>query len=233
MISSRSDRLHLIVAIVLAAATLPGCARRFGGPWPFGTDQTEALKTYGPVGVQRIEELQTRAKKIRKANPQQQEAFAAELAQTIKTESDILIRLAIIDILTQLDDAPSAKEVLAAGLQDPEIDVRVACCKAWQKHPSPEATRLLAETLSSDTDVDVRLAAAQALSTAGDPNAVKALGQALEDSNPAMQFVAVASMKGVTGKDLGNDVNAWRQLARQPEPPVREKSLAERLRQIF
>jgi HEAT repeat protein len=91
----------------------------------------------------------------------------------------------------------------------------------------------LAETLSSDTDVDVRLAAAKALSTAADPDAVKALGQALEDADPAMQFVAVASMKNVTGKDLGNDVNAWRQLAKQPDPPVRERSWAGRLKQIF
>jgi hypothetical protein len=40
-------------------------------------------------------------------------------------------------------------------------------------------------------------------------------------------------MKQVTGKDLGNDVNAWRQLAKQPDPPMREKSMAARLREMF
>jgi HEAT repeat protein len=225
-------RFALAVALLVAGATLPGCARRFGGPWPFGQDQTQHLKTYGPVGVQRIEELETRAKKIRRASPQEQEAFAAELAQKMQHENDTLVRMAMIDVLSNLRTS-SADAVLCLGLQDPEIDIRVACCEAWQKRPSPEATRILAETLSSDTNVDVRLAAAKALSAADDKDAVKALGQALEDPDPAMQYVAVASMKNVTGKDLGNDVNAWRQLAKQPDPPLREKSMAARLRQMF
>ncbi len=95
------------------------------------------------------------------------------------------------------------------------------------------ATRILAETLSGDTDMDVRQAAAKALASSHDKEAVAALGAALEDANPAMQYVAVASLKNVTGKDLGNDVNAWRQLAKQPDPPLREKSLAEKIRQVF
>jgi len=37
----------------------------------------------------------------------------------------------------------------------------------------------------------------------------------------------------VTGKNLGNDVNAWRELAKRPDPPLREKSLAARLREMF
>ena len=92
---------------------------------------------------------------------------------------------------------------------------------------------MLAETLSGDTDHDVRMAAAKALGTAGDKEAVKALGTALDDSDPSMQFVAVASLKTVTGKDLGSDVNAWRQFAKQPDPPVQEKSIASKVRNIF
>ena len=130
-------------------------------------------------------------------------------------------------------DTPSSKMVLYAGLKDPENDIRVACCEAWGKQPSPEATRMLAETLSGDTDLDVRLAAAKALSHAGDKDAVKALGAALEDSDPAVQYCAVASLKEVTGKNLGNDVKAWQELAKQPDPPVRTKALASRPWQIF
>lgn len=219
-------RFALCVAVAVAALTLSGCARRFGGPWPFGTDQTEHLKKYGPVGAQRVEELQTKAKKVRKASPQEREAFAAEIAQRMKLEKDVLVRIAMIDAVSKLD-APSAGAVLYAGLkEDPEIDIRIACCEAWHKRlPNAEATRILSETLASDTNVDVRLAAVKALSGAADKEAVKALGLALEDPDPAMQFVAVASMKNVTGKDLGNDVNAWRRLAKEPDPPLRKKSI--------
>jgi HEAT repeat protein len=118
-------------------------------------------------------------------------------------------------------------------MKDPESEIRVACCEAWSKHPSPETTRILAETLSGDTDLDVRMAAAKALSTAGDKQAVAALGRALEDPDPGLQFCAVASLKQVTGKNLGNDVNAWHQLAQQPDPPVHTKALASRMWQVF
>lgn len=229
---SRPHARWTALTIALLLVIQVGCARRYGGPFPFGQDQTEELKKYGPVGAQRVEELQARAKKIQKSHPQEQEAFAFELAQQMRTENDVLIRLAIIDILKGID-TPSASAVLRAGLQDPEVDIRIACCQIWQSRPSPEATQLLAQTLQSDTDIDVRLAAAQGLSSAADRDAVRALGIALEDPDPAMQFVAVASMKNVTGKDLGNDVNAWRQLAKQPNPPLREETLAGRLRQVF
>jgi HEAT repeat protein len=225
-------RFVLFAALAVASVSLTGCARRFGGPWPFGSDQTQHLKTYGPVGAQRVEEIKASAKKIRKASPQEQEAYAADMAQKMKHEHDILVRMAMIDVLSTLD-ASSAQAVLCLGLQDPEVDIRVACCEAWQKRPRPETTRMLAETLRSDTNVDVRLAAAKALASAGDKDAVRALGEALDDNDPAMQYVAMNSMKTVTGKDLGNDVNEYRRMAREPDPPLREKSMAERLRQMF
>jgi HEAT repeat protein len=217
-------RFALFAALAVASVSLTGCARRFGGPWPFGSDQTEHLKLYGPVGAQRVDEIKASAKKIRKASPQAQEAYAAEMAQKMKLESDVLVRMAMIDALSTLDSS-SAQAVLYAGLkEDPEVDIRVACAEAWQKRPGTETTRILAETLRSDTSVDVRLAAAKALGSAADRDAVRALGEALEDNDPAMQFVAMGSMKNVTGKDFGNDVNEYRRLAKLPDPPIREKS---------
>ncbi|HEY2759587.1 MAG TPA: HEAT repeat domain-containing protein, partial [Pirellulales bacterium] len=179
------------VTICLALAQL-GCAKRFGGAWPFGEDQTAQLKKWGPAPVQRITAMREKAKKISKGTPQEKEDFTAELAKQIQNETDCNVRLAIVNIVAKFDTT-SSKAILYAGLKDPEVDVRVACCQAWSKRPSADATQILAETLSGDTDHDVRLAAAKALGTAGDKEAVKALGTALEDSDPSMQFVAVAS----------------------------------------
>jgi hypothetical protein len=222
-----------LTSVLLTAALLaPGCAKRFGGQWPFGEDQTALLKKYGPVPVQRITAMQERAKKLAKAKPAEQEAFAAELARQMPNETDFNVRMAIITLMSHMD-TPSSRAILYAGMKDPESEIRVACCESWSKHPSPETTRMLAEAMSGDTDLDVRMAAAKALSTAGDKEAVAALGRALDDSDPAMQFCAVASLKQVTGKDLGNDVGAWRQLAQQPDPPVHATSVASRLKQLF
>ncbi len=155
---------YALVAALLAAMALPGCGwhqHRFGGPWPFGSDETADLAKYGPVAVQRVQEIQSQAKKAAKQDAQQQEAFTADLAKRMQQETNCTVRLAIISTLTKFNTA-SANAVLYAGLKDPEADVRVACCEAWGKRPGPDATRLLSETLSSDTDHDVRMAAVKA-----------------------------------------------------------------------
>ncbi len=225
---------YALVAMVVAALSLPGCwhQHRFGGPWPFGSDETADLAKYGPVAVQRVQEIQAQAKKAAKGDAQQQEAFTADLAKRMQQETNCTVRLAIISTLTKFNTA-SANAVLYAGLKDPEADVRVACCEAWGKRPGPDSTRILSETLSSDTDHDVRMAAVKALGSAGDKQAVKALGLALEDPDPSMQYVAVASMKSVTGQNLGTDVNAWREMAKRDDPPVRSKTIASRLWNLF
>jgi len=43
----------------------------------------------------------------------------------------------------------------------------------------------------------------------------------------------VASLKEVSGRDLGNDVNAWREWAEDPSAYREEWSVAEVWRQIF
>src|SRR5262249_4674627 len=166
-----------------------GCAKRFGGQWPFGEDQTAELKKYGPAPVQRIQAMQERATKVAKGSKQEQEAFASEMAHQMPNETDFNLRIAVIKALSKMN-TPSANAVLYAGMKDPESEIRTVCCNTWAKRPSPEATRLLAETLSGDTDLDVRLAAARALGGANDKDAVAALGRALEDSDPALQVLA-------------------------------------------
>jgi hypothetical protein len=45
------------------------------------------------------------------------------------------------------------------------------------------------------------------------PAAISSLAAALKDRDPAMQYAGVEAMKKVTGEELGNDVEAWRQYA--------------------
>jgi HEAT repeat protein len=222
-----------LAVLLLITALVPGCAKRFGGAWPFGEDQTADLKKYGPVPLQRITTMQERAKKMAKASATEQESFAAEMARQMPNETDFNVRMAVIKIMSQMD-APSAKAILYAGMKDPEAEIRAACCIAWGKRPGPETTRMLAETLSGDTDQDVRMAAAKALSSAHDKEAVAALGRALEDADPGLQYCVFESLRNVTGKkEVGDDIKAWREIAQRPNPPVEAPKLANRQFQIF
>ena len=63
---------------------------------------------------------------------------------------------------------------------------------------------------------------------------MKALAVALEDQDPALQRRAVLSLEKVTGRDLGPDVNAWRQLVREGNvAPAKTTSLANQLRKFL
>ena len=126
---------------------------------------------------------------------------------------------------------PAAEPVLRVAVNDPDADVRVVACGLWGKRGDAEAAKLLGGVLNSDIDKDVRMAAARALGQSHDPAAVAALGTALEDADPAMQNRAMIALRQVSGQNLGNDVDRWRQYVKNGTiKPAESPSFAERLR---
>lgn len=78
------------------------------------------------------------------------------------------------------------------------------------------------------------MAAARELRRFQDPLAYQALGLALQDEDPALQYRAVESLREASGKDYGNDLQAWQQFAQGQDPgPEYSPSVAERLRRLF
>jgi HEAT repeat protein len=85
----------------------------------------------------------------------------------------------------------------------------------------------------ADPEIDVRLRALRELGDLGDREAVPVLAKALEDSDPAVQYRAVGALKKVSGRDLGDDVNKWREWAADPDGSTAEWTIAEGFRQLF
>lgn len=224
--------LSLLACILALSGT--GCASFDAGScWaPFRKQADDDLADI-PSPAKRIASLRELARNASRATPEQRQQVAAELVESIRTEEDPLIRAEIVRALGAYP-GPAADAVLRAALSDPDAEVRVAACEIWGDRGDAEATALLAEVLDRDADVDVRLAAAAALGESENPAAAAALGLALEDRDPAMQYRAVLSLRRLTGKNFGNDVNRWRQYVagRLPEP-ASPPSIAERLRQVF
>ena len=216
----------------LAALTAGGCADFDILPtWmPFQGPAADQLP--GVVSpTERITELRKLSEKAATASSEEKQRVSDKLATSIRTEKDPLIRLEIIRALGRYPGA-SSDAILKTALSDADAHVRVAACDAWGKRNDVQSVQLLAGALSGDVDADVRLAAAKALGETKGPEVAKALGEALSDADPAMQYRAVLSLKKVTGKDLGNDVNRWQQYVKgeQSGPPP---SLAERFWQLF
>ncbi|MBN2577913.1 MAG: HEAT repeat domain-containing protein [Pirellulales bacterium] len=219
------------ILLVTTAMILPGCAEMptwvpFNGPV---SDEIPGLVT----PAKKITQLQRLAQAGPESSPQEKRAVVEYLTQTIRTEADPLVRAEIIRTAGAYP-IPEAALLLTAALKDTDADARVAACEAWGKRGDAQAAHLLAGMLRSDEDHDVRLAAARALGFTHEPEAIAALGEMLMESDPAMQYRAVLSLKQITGEDLGNNVDRWRQYVQEGRAqPAKPSWLAKQAEQWF
>jgi HEAT repeat protein len=224
-------RLALLLTLALLPAsgcTSPGSSLAF---WPFNHAKKAHPGVISPTD--QIAMLRDLSKKASTRTAQQKSEIAANLVSMLPKESDPLVRAQVIRTMRHFP-TPATLGAVRAAAKDSEADVRLAACESLGQMGGADVVATLAEALKSDVDADVRLAAARALGQTHDPSAVAVLGGALDDTDPAMQYRVVMSLKDATGKDLGNDVHRWQQYVKgevpAPEAPV---SLAERFRRAF
>jgi hypothetical protein len=224
MIGNRYGRASLLVFGLLMAG-LCGCDRKLPSLDPFSNPPTRLPGVASPSErIRSYRELAGRAPTT--TDPAQREAICQDLAQQIRKEPDSILRGEILRVLGAYG-GPTAETVLRAAVRDTDADLRVIVCELWGQRTDAEAARVLEGILTSDSDRDVRMAAARALARSRDPIAVRALGTALDDTDPAMQYRAMASLRESTGKDLGSDVERWRQYVKTGKVPE-DQSLAQR-----
>jgi HEAT repeat protein len=225
----RSAAIRTLASAVCFFATV-GCAG-----WRAKLDPGKVAaerEKYGATADQRIEELASAAARAQRANPAEQAEYTRDLSKQLLGEHDPRVRAAILAVAAEFD-TPAAAAICRGAVEDPEPRVRMAACEAWRKRGGPEAVSLLGGRVSADTDIDVRLKAVRELGLLEDESAVPALARALEDPDPAIQYRAVSSLKQVSGRDLGDDVNAWRAWAADPNAAGTEWSIAEEFRKLF
>ena len=230
--SAASGRRMLLLLCGLMAATVAGCADLDILPtwFPFQGPTSDTLP--GVVTpAQRIAELRKLSEASVSATAEEKVRLSQQLADSIRTEKDPLIRVEIIRALGRYP-GPAADAILKAALADADTHVRIAACEAWGKRGDAAATKILSDTLRGDVEADVRLAAAKALGEGKNQQAVAALGEALNDADPAMQYRAMLSLQQITGKDLGSDLSRWQQYVKSG-PPAPNPSLTERMHSLF
>lgn len=221
----------LLVAITVAALVpaAVGCSGWL--PWTASDKSKKNAELYGPTANQRIEQLAADSKQAKAAGPSHGVDFTRQLAEQLLTEHDARVRCEIVTIAGEFDTA-SALAICKGALQDPDERVRMRACDVWRKRGGPEAVQLLANRYRADRELDVRLRAIRMLGELDNDNAIPVLAEALEDPDPAVQYRAVAALKQVSGRDLGNDVNAWREWAANPGD-AEPWSIAEAWRKLF
>lgn len=126
-----------------------------------------------------------------------------------------------------------ARGVIAMGLKDDSVKVRMEACRALGQRSEEEAAVMLAETVGSETEIDVRHAAMAALANFESQVALDSLRLALADRNPATRHLAMESLRGSTGKNYGDDPQVWIAALEGKDVEPQTPRLAERLRSVF
>jgi len=212
--------------ICLACLLLSGCANRsmFSSDVlkPF-SGGNEVEYDYGITPAERLKQLQETAESADNLSPAEAQSLALDMGSRLTNEADPLLRIEIVRLLGHLN-TPDANPSLRLALQDDDVDVRIAACKAWQRRRDPQSIDALGETLASDTDLDVRIAAAEGLGDFKDPRAYQALIVALDDRDPALQYQGVMALGKASGRNYGGNVQSWREFALGGSPKEEPQS---------
>ncbi len=220
--------LPLWCCLLVGCASLPPVWT----PFPDQKKVAREQAAYGATADQRMKTLAAEAKAAKAGSPQQQTEFTRGLAGRVLEEHDPRVRARIVETAAEFD-TPAAAAVCRGCLEDPEPRVRMTACAAWGERGGPEAVKMLSARYHADRDLDVRLRALRELGNLGDGAAIPVLARALEDPDPAVQYRAVAALKKVSGRDLGDDVNKWRAWAADPGSADEPWSIAEAFRTLF
>ncbi len=236
--SRSAAKCLLLLGFALLLSAMSGCSE--GPMWRLGYlnpwvrqkwSDEEKIKSTLFTRRARLRSLASNAKNMK---PAERDRISRDLANLLREDSVTLLRIEAVRTLAKFR-TEAATQALREAAADADADVRIAAVEAWEKRRDPVALNILQERLASDTEIDVRLAATRALGSFPDsPQLRTALGIALDDPDPAMQHLAMRSLKSVTDRPYGTSQVAWREFLNGGNPPPAPgPSVADYLREWF
>jgi hypothetical protein len=202
----------LVMALGFGTSVLCGC---HDGPFyamkkvnPYFLSKWRADRQLGPTYEDRLQELRELNREITSLAPSEQEDWAARLEQMVQKDPSPEIRSWAVRCLAQIDSPASTRGLNMASTDDVE-KVRLIACSAWRIRGGEPAKNMLLSLAREDESSSVRQAAIESLAAFNEPEVLQSLGNLLEDRSPAIQVSVARSLAGMTGRDLGVDIEAW------------------------
>ncbi|MGQ9505205.1 MAG: HEAT repeat domain-containing protein [Thermogutta sp.] len=166
-------------------------------------------------------------------DPQQASRVWAQLVEALKSEDDPQLRVELLRIAARMP-GEACLPLVELGLQDHNPEVQIQACRLAATVGAPSLINQLAGLARSATNQDVRQAAIKALGPFKDPAATMALGAVLQDRDPAVQYLAIRSLREKTGRDFGYDIAKWQAFVQELQSASRTSEMvAERERRQF
>lgn len=165
--------------------------------------------------------------------PQQAFRVSAQLLEALRNEDDPQLRVELLRIAAAMP-VEACLPLVELGLQDHDPEVQIQACRLAATVGAPSLINQLASLARSATNQDVRQAAIKALGRFKDPASTVALGMLLQDRDPAVQYLAIRSLRECTGRDFGYDVAKWQAFVQELHSASQTSEMvAERERRQF
>ena len=219
MACKKLGRLGLWITVLLSA----GCSAdnpfsRLSAINPATRKQWADDESQGTTFYSRMQTLKDLESEASRLSDAEKLKTAQQLNSLVREESNPLLRAQAVRVLGRLEH-PTAEMGLNMAEADANTTVRQTVCDVRGQQRSRGGLQALARVLSNDKEFDVRMAAARQLRNYRDPQAYQALGAALDDTDPAMQRLAMESLREASGQNLGSDLSRWKQFAQTGEAP--------------
>jgi HEAT repeat protein len=121
---------------------------------------------------------------------------------------------------------PTSLKALTTAAVDQSEKVRLMACDGLKERGDKESRDMLITLAKNPKESpSVRRAAIAGLSTFNDEDVKRTLAQVLDDKSPAIQYQTALSLKTLTGRDYGGDIDSWREYMAGKDVPEPEKSL--------
>ena len=216
--------------VVLVCLLLVGCTdgwlHQMKSVNPYYLREWEKDRQRGTTFSERVAEIRLLQSQLGRMQAVEHQEWAEKLQRIVRSDPSAEMRALAVQTLAEIP-GPVTVAALNLASTDSSEKVRLAACEAW-KAVGGDAARdmLLTMAGSGKESPSVRRAATAALGAFGNDAEVKStLASLLDDKSPALQYQAALSLKQVTGRDYGGDIQAWREFMQGQDVPEPERSL--------
>jgi HEAT repeat protein len=204
-----------LLLVAVAGCVTSGNVKWSPAHWNLFARQTEEdHPEFADTKAAHIRRIQDLADTARDMSPAEKMSISTKLAEQLRAESDELLQLETVRALGAFS-TPGAIEGLRHALTSEQANIRIAACRSLSRIRSAQSLEILSDVARGDSNLDVRAAAVRALGEFEGEPALRALAAAVDDRDPAIQFLAVQSLRKVHGENLGDNLSVWRDFARR------------------
>jgi hypothetical protein len=214
-----------LLAIGFSAGCTDGIFYKMKSMNPYFRKQWKQDQEIATSFTDRVEEMLYLQGQLPSYDSAKQQQWAEVLSGIIKNDPSPEARTLAVQTICLVPGEITVRALNIASTDDVE-KVRLAACQSWKTIGGPAARDMLLTLASNQQETpSVRRAAIANLSLFDESEVRNTLARFLDDKSPAIQYQTALTLKQLTGRDYGGDLQAWRDYMSGQDVPQPDSSL--------